>query len=261
MFHPACTIVSRNATAASSIPKSASATAVTENRANRHARAVGRERREDRMQPRPVREARVDHRRRAIEAKPERRDHALRDAQDRFGVELAGDRFEPAGPLDEYPIRPVHHDLVDRRVREQRLQRPEPVDLGDELVEHAARRCVARERGRVAQEYRETSAQLRRRQMLRIERRGQQPPLQDVTQRPALENRLVGHAASSRPRQPMRRSTSRTGRASASGRPGRQHTGVDRARASTSGSRRSRGSGRRARSRRRGIRANARPLR
>ena len=157
--------------------------------------------------------------------------------------------LEAAAALDEHPVRPVHHDLVDRRVREQRLQRSEPVDLGDELVENAARRCVARERGlRRGAEHRARVRSSPGASMRRIERRGEQPPLQDVAQRPALENRLVGHAASSRPRQPIRRSTSRTGRASASGsRVGSTPASIG-ACGRRRGSRRSRGSGRRARS-------------
>ena len=73
--------------------------------ANGEARAVGRERRQHRVEARTVGEAGVDHRRRAIEAQPERRDHPLGDAHDRVGVDLALDRLDAAGALDEHAVR------------------------------------------------------------------------------------------------------------------------------------------------------------
>ena len=88
---------------------------------DREAGPVGRERREHRVQPRAVGEPRVDHRRRAIEPEPERRDDPLGDADDGVGVELAVDRFDASATLDEHAVRAVHHDLGDGRVGEQRL--------------------------------------------------------------------------------------------------------------------------------------------
>jgi len=47
--------------------------------------------------------------------------------------------LDPAAPLDVHLARPVHHHLVNRRIRQKRLERPEP---GGEQ-EHAPAESVA----------------------------------------------------------------------------------------------------------------------
>ena len=126
--------------------------------------------------------------------------HPLDDAHDRVGVELARDRLDAAVALDEHAVRPVHHDLGDRRVGEQRLERPEPVDVVDQLVEHDAAAVAALASGASSRSMRgEAGAQLAGAERRGIERRGEQPPVQ---RRRATRARRVGvsdaaHAASS----------------------------------------------------------------
>jgi hypothetical protein len=103
------------------------------------------------VQPRPVGQPRVDHRRGAVEAQTEGRDHALGDAHDRVGIEVARHRFEAPVPLDEDPARPVDHHFGHRRVGQQRLQRAEALHIGDHRIEHGRRRGFGHERRFVAE--------------------------------------------------------------------------------------------------------------
>ena len=81
------------------------------------------------MQTGAVGQPGVDHRRRAIEPQPERRDHALDDAHDRRGVNDAGHALDATVALDEHPMGTVHHDLGDRRVGDKRLERSQTADV------------------------------------------------------------------------------------------------------------------------------------
>ena len=116
-----------------------------------------------------------------------------------------------------------------RRIREQRLQRTETVDLGDELVENERRRRVVDERLFVVEQRVEPRPQLARREHGGVERRREQPLVQRVAERSGDRSSVSAHAASSRPMQPTRRSTSRAGRAERVGESSREHTGIDRA--------------------------------
>ena len=94
---------------------------------------VQRQRRDDGVDARAVLQARVDHRRRLVDAAAERRDDALDHAQHRA---FAGERqrvpLQPAGALDVDLVEAVDHDLGDAVVGQQLLERPE----AERLVEH-----------------------------------------------------------------------------------------------------------------------------
>ena len=79
----------------------------------------------------------------AVEPETERRDDPFDEPHDAAGVEIELDRFEPAGALDVRPPGPVEHHLADRRVGEQRLERPEPGDLVGQLARADARTVPA----------------------------------------------------------------------------------------------------------------------
>ena len=100
MFQPARTIASRNALAGASSPNAASGTGAAAEAADRDARPVGRERRKHRVQRATVGQAGVDHRRRAVEAQPERRDHPFDDPHDRRRVDRARDPLDAARAFD-----------------------------------------------------------------------------------------------------------------------------------------------------------------
>jgi pyruvate dehydrogenase E1 component beta subunit len=80
----------------------------------------------DELEPIPLGKARVHQRRALVDAPPDRPDDAV---DDRADVILVAER-DPGAldlplALDEDPVRPVHHDLVDLGVRHQRLEPPE----------------------------------------------------------------------------------------------------------------------------------------
>ena len=75
-----------------------------------------------------------------VDPPAERRDDPLDDAQDVLVVQE--DRVDPldlARALDVDVVRAVDHDLGDGRVREERLDRPEPGHVVDHLVDEADR--------------------------------------------------------------------------------------------------------------------------
>ena len=81
----------------------------------------------------PVRHAGVAQRLGLVDAAAQRRQDPLdRVAQVALVRESDGRAFEPAAALDPHRRGSAHHQLLDRRIAEQRLQRPEPErPLGD----------------------------------------------------------------------------------------------------------------------------------
>ncbi len=98
--------------------------------ADRDARAVDGERRHHHVHPRPVGEAGVGDRRRAVGPQPEGPDDALDQEVDLGGCQVDRPAVELARALDPHRALAVHHHLGDGVVGEQRLERPEPRDPG-----------------------------------------------------------------------------------------------------------------------------------
>ena len=110
--------------------------------ADREQRAVHRQRRDDGVDARAVRQARVDHRRAVVDAAADAADDAVDDAHQVLVVlKRRGHALEHAGALDEDVLVRVDQDVADRRVAQQRLERSEP-----EHVVDAARRTALRAR-------------------------------------------------------------------------------------------------------------------
>ena len=104
--------------------------------ADRQQRAVHRERRNDGVDARAVGQARVDHRRAVVDAAADAADDAVDDAQQVLVVlERRGHPLEDAPSLDEHVLVGVDQDVVDRRVAEQRLERPEAEDVIEDFGE------------------------------------------------------------------------------------------------------------------------------
>ena len=103
---------------------------------NRQQRAVDGQRRDDRVDAAAVGQARVDHRRAVVHAAADRRDDAVDDAQ-QVPVVLERRRHlgEDAGAFDVDVLVGVDEDVVDRRVAQQRLERPEAEDLVEDVAE------------------------------------------------------------------------------------------------------------------------------
>ena len=96
--------------------------------ADRDERARQRQRRDDRVDAAAVGQARVDHRRRLVDAPPDLRDDLVDDpAQVRLVVEAHGRLVEAALALDPDVVRAVDHDLGDAcRRRASRSSGPWP---------------------------------------------------------------------------------------------------------------------------------------
>ena len=92
------------------------------------ARPVDGEGRHHDVHPRPVREAGVGDRRRAIGPQPEGADDALDEEVDLGGCQVDGRAVELARALDPHRALAVDHHLGDGVVGEQRFERPEPRD-------------------------------------------------------------------------------------------------------------------------------------
>jgi Rad3-related DNA helicase len=108
--------------------------------ANRHRRAVERQRRDDRVHTRSVGEARVDHRARLVDAPADRADDTLDDLlQMPFVLERDFRGLEPAVPFDVDLIESIDQDVRDRRVCEQDLERSET----EQLVQHVGDDALA----------------------------------------------------------------------------------------------------------------------
>ena len=93
--------------------------------------------RDDGVDAGAVGQACIDHRRRLVNAASDRSDDPIDDAHD-VVVVLEDDvrELEAAAALDVDLARAVDHDLRDRLVAEQRLQRTETDDLVGDLLEH-----------------------------------------------------------------------------------------------------------------------------
>ena len=102
--------------------------------ADREQRPGQRERMDDRVDTRAVRQARVDHRRRLVDAPSDLGDHPVDDAAEVRVVREAHRRLvQPALTLDPDLARPVDHDLRDGVVREEALERPVAEDVVGDL--------------------------------------------------------------------------------------------------------------------------------
>ncbi|MNJ33823.1 hypothetical protein D3C77_285130 [compost metagenome] len=105
---------------------------------DRQARPVQRYRRDDRIDPATVGHARIDHRRRLIQAPPQRCKDALHHPLHMMGVDKAQvGLLQHAGPLDKHPVRAVDQNLGDAGVAQQHLQRTEAGQFIDNLLGQA----------------------------------------------------------------------------------------------------------------------------
>ena len=94
-----------------------------------------RQRGDDRVDAAAVGQARVDHRRRLVDAPPDLGDDAVDDPQ-QVGVVEEGrlGLLDPAGPLDVDLVGAVDHHVGDARVLEVGLQRPVAEDVVGDLA-------------------------------------------------------------------------------------------------------------------------------
>ena len=104
--------------------------------ANREQRAVHGERRNDRVDARSVRQARVHHRRAVVHAATDGAHDAIDDAhQVPVVLERRLDAVQRAPALHEDMLVRVDQDVAHRRVAQERLERPEAEHVVDELGE------------------------------------------------------------------------------------------------------------------------------
>ncbi len=102
--------------------------------------AVDRQRRDDRVDAAAVGQAGVDHRRGFVDPPADRRDDLLDDPEQvPLVLEAHRRRLEHAVALDEHAVVAVDQDVGDRRVLEQRLERPE----AEQFVEHVVDQLLA----------------------------------------------------------------------------------------------------------------------
>ena len=114
---------------------------------DREERAGERQRRDDRVDTAAVGQARVDHRRRLVDATTDLRDHLVDDAAQVEVVDEAHRGLvEAALTLDPDLAGAVDHDLRDRVVAEQPLERPVAEDVVGDLVRQTLA-VVARDPG------------------------------------------------------------------------------------------------------------------
>ena len=105
-----------------------------------------RQRRDDRVDARAVGQAGIDPRARLVDAPADGGDDPVDDPEDVLVVqEGAIDALDLPAPLDVDLVRAVDHDLGDRVVGEEGLERPEAADLADQLLDQA-QALVARDR-------------------------------------------------------------------------------------------------------------------
>ena len=118
--------------------------------ADRHRRAVERQRRNDRVHARSVGQPRVHHRAGLVDAPADRADDAL-DNLLQVALVLEGDlgRLEPPVPFDVDLVVPVHQDVRDRRIGEQDFERTETEQLVQDVADDALA-LVEAERGFVS---------------------------------------------------------------------------------------------------------------
>ena len=102
---------------------------------NRQARAVQRNRRDDRIDPAAIGHARVDHRRGLIEPSPQRRQNALHDPLDVVVVDKAQFALvQDAVALDKHPVRAIDQNFGDRRIAQQDFQRAKAGELVNDFL-------------------------------------------------------------------------------------------------------------------------------
>ena len=116
--------------------------------ADRQQRAVERERREDDVHARAVRQPRVAERLGLVRAAAERREDPLDHvAQLGLAAEADARRLEPAAALDPHRPGAADHQLVDGGIVQERLERAEPDGaLGDPRGERGAGRRIEHRR-------------------------------------------------------------------------------------------------------------------
>ena len=131
------TQASRNWTSCEvSVPKSTRSLAVNGSAANREGRALDRKRRDDRVHSRSVGQAGVDVRRRVVHAPTDpRHDLVDRPPEILLALELGLRLVDLAPALDVDRERPVHHDLGDLRVADERFERPQAQDVVPDLLD------------------------------------------------------------------------------------------------------------------------------
>ena len=104
--------------------------------ANRDDRAVHRQRRNDRVDARAVGQSRVDHWRAVVDPAADRAHDPIDDAhQMAIVLELGRDALQLAGALHEHVLVRVDENIADGRVAQQRLQRPQPEHVVEQLDE------------------------------------------------------------------------------------------------------------------------------
>ena len=97
---------------------------------DRHVRAVQRQRREYDVHPGAIHQPGIDHRTRLIDASADPGGDALTDIDQMRGVaEMRVRQENLAATFDEDFPWPVHHDVIDGVVRQQRLQRTQAGDV------------------------------------------------------------------------------------------------------------------------------------
>ena len=140
MFLRACTAAPRNVAICSVIEpnpiRSGMPSSFFENLRMVIAGPLQRQRRDDRVDAAAVLQARVDHRHLLVDAPAERRDDALDDAAQLLVAEEAdvAEREVPLA-LDVDLVDAVDHDLGDRRIVEQVLERAEAERLVHQLLD------------------------------------------------------------------------------------------------------------------------------
>ena len=99
--------------------------------------AIERQRRNDDVDARAVREARIDHRARFVDPASHPTGDPLRDVKQVLPVaEPHVDPFQPAAPLDIHRLHAVDEYVGDLRVEKQRFDGTQPLDVVHELGNH-----------------------------------------------------------------------------------------------------------------------------
>ena len=170
--------------------------------ANRQQRAVDRQRRDDRVHAGAVRQPRVDHRRAVVHAAADAADDAVDDAHQVLVVlERRRQPLELALALDVDVLVGVDQDVADRRVAQQRLERPETEDFVDDVGEerlalgHAERHALFGDQlEQQRPDFRFRSRAIRRRQRLEVQ------PVEQFPVYVRLHVEIPGRGASGRGR-------------------------------------------------------------
>ena len=106
--------------------------------ADRQARPVESNRRDDRVDPAAIGQARIDHRRRLIETPTEWRENALHHPFNVVRIDKAQvAQVQHAVAFDEHPVRAVDQNFGHRAVAQQHFQRAETGQLVDDFFGQA----------------------------------------------------------------------------------------------------------------------------